>query len=82
MTDNLGYGKERRRQGNLDILTGKATFRCARQKTSNRIDLRTHFRDAFREMLSSIVANGHSFEECKDVFAQESVTVYCSTPNE
>ncbi|KAK0220624.1 HAD-like domain-containing protein [Armillaria fumosa] len=50
MTDNLGYGKERRRQGNLDILTEKATFR-----------------DAFREMLSSIVANGHSFEECKDV---------------
>lgn len=27
MTDNLGYGKEKRRQGNLDILAGKVTFR-------------------------------------------------------
>ncbi|TDL25297.1 hypothetical protein BD410DRAFT_785208 [Rickenella mellea] len=29
MTDNLGYGKVKRRQGNLDILSGKATFRDA-----------------------------------------------------
>jgi hypothetical protein len=27
MTDSLGFGKEKRRQGNLDILQGKATFR-------------------------------------------------------
>ncbi|KAL0576102.1 hypothetical protein V5O48_005876 [Marasmius crinis-equi] len=50
MTDNLGFGKEKRRQGNLDILSGKVTFR-----------------DEFRTMLESIVKNGHSFEECKQV---------------
>ena len=27
MTDFLGYGKEKRRQGNLDILAGRLTFR-------------------------------------------------------
>ncbi|KIJ38472.1 hypothetical protein M422DRAFT_33255 [Sphaerobolus stellatus SS14] len=27
MTDNLGFGKEKRRQGNLDILSGKVTFK-------------------------------------------------------
>jgi len=29
MTDFLGFGKEKRRQGNLDILSGKVTFRDA-----------------------------------------------------
>ncbi len=28
MTDELGFGPEKRRQGNLDILAGKVTFRC------------------------------------------------------
>ncbi|CAK5268907.1 unnamed protein product [Mycena citricolor] len=50
MTDNLGFGKDRRRQGNLDVLAGKQTFR-----------------DGFREMLQSIVANGWDFDACKDV---------------
>ncbi|KAF2279024.1 2-hydroxy-3-keto-5-methylthiopentenyl-1-phosphate phosphatase-like protein [Westerdykella ornata] len=27
MTDNIGYGRDKRRQGNLDTLTGKITFR-------------------------------------------------------
>ena len=27
MTDELGFGPEKRRQGNLDILAGKVTFR-------------------------------------------------------
>ncbi|TFK82884.1 hypothetical protein K466DRAFT_529811 [Polyporus arcularius HHB13444] len=49
MTDELGFGPEKRRQGNLDILAGKVTFR-----------------DAFREMLESVSANGHSFESCKE----------------
>ena len=29
------------------------------------------FRDAFREMLQSVVANGHSFEECKEVLRRD-----------
>ena len=32
MTDNLGYGYEKRRQGNLDIVTGRTTFRQVTQK--------------------------------------------------
>ncbi|KAJ7674288.1 HAD-like domain-containing protein [Mycena rosella] len=51
MTDNLGFGKARRRAGNLEILAGRQTFS----------------RDGFREMLESIAANGHSFDECKEV---------------
>ena len=27
MTDNMGYGKEKRRAGNLKVLAGEATFR-------------------------------------------------------
>ncbi|KAI0823489.1 HAD-like domain-containing protein [Trametes gibbosa] len=50
LTDTLGFGPEKRRQGNLDVLTGNNTFR-----------------DAFREMLESVSANGHTFEECKEV---------------
>lgn len=50
MTDNLGYGMEKRRQGNLEILSGRETFR-----------------DEFRRMLQSVVANGHTFDECKEV---------------
>ncbi|PFH45295.1 hypothetical protein AMATHDRAFT_161051 [Amanita thiersii Skay4041] len=49
MTDNLGYGRDKRREGNLNVLAGKSTFR-----------------DAFREMLDSVVANRHTFEECKE----------------
>lgn len=33
-------------------------------------------RDAFREMLESITANGHSFEECKEVLKKSSVTIH------
>jgi hypothetical protein len=29
MTDFLGYGKEKRRAGNLEILSGRVTFRYA-----------------------------------------------------
>ncbi|KAK7691735.1 hypothetical protein QCA50_005135 [Cerrena zonata] len=53
LTDHLGYGTEKRRQGNRDILTGKVTFR-----------------DAFREMLESVTANGHKFNECAEVLRQ------------
>jgi len=57
LTDNIGYGKEKRREGNLKVLSGEATFR-----------------DAFREMLDSVVANGHTFDQCKELL-KKSVTV-------
>ncbi|KAH9478598.1 Pdp3-interacting factor 1 [Psilocybe cubensis] len=50
MTDTIGFGKEKRRAGNLEILAG----------TDN-------FRDGFRKMLASVAANGHTFEECKEL---------------
>ncbi|KAF7300548.1 hypothetical protein HMN09_00939700 [Mycena chlorophos] len=49
MTDNLGFGKDKRRAGNLEILAGRQTFR-----------------DGFREMLESIVANGYTLDACKE----------------
>lgn len=36
MTDNLGYGMEKRRQGNLEILSGRETFRYARHRARRR----------------------------------------------
>jgi len=57
MTDNIGYGKQKRRDGNLRVLAGEQTFR-----------------DAFREMLDSVVANGHTFDECKELL-KKSITV-------
>ncbi|KAJ6537789.1 HAD-like domain-containing protein [Mycena capillaripes] len=53
MTDNIGFGKEKRRAGNLSVLEGRQTFR-----------------DAFREMLASIVDNGYSLDACKEVLRQ------------
>ncbi|KAF8958164.1 HAD-like domain-containing protein [Flammula alnicola] len=53
MTDNLGFGKAKRREGNLEILAGQDTFR-----------------DGFRKMLASVVANGHTFEQCKEILRQ------------
>jgi len=57
MTDNIGYGYEKRRAGNLRVLRGEQTFR-----------------DAFREMLDSVVANGHKFEKCKELL-KNSITL-------
>ncbi|KAI0692896.1 HAD-like domain-containing protein [Cytidiella melzeri] len=53
LTDHLGYGADKRRQGNLEILAGRETFR-----------------DEFRRMLKSVAANGHTFEQCKEVLKQ------------
>ncbi|KAF8960531.1 hypothetical protein BDZ97DRAFT_1302320 [Flammula alnicola] len=53
MTDNLGFGKARRREGNLEILAGQDIFR-----------------DGFRKMLASVVANGFTFEQCKEILRQ------------
>lgn len=31
------------------------------------LDFNCYRRDAFREMLDSVVANGHTFDECKEI---------------
>ena len=81
MTDVLGFGPEKRRQGNLDILAGKVTFRCASGQPSMVSDSHVSprgCRDAFREMLESVSANGHSFESCKEELKKSESFV---TPN-
>jgi hypothetical protein len=76
MTDFLGYGKEKRRAGNLEILSGRVTFRYAAAAVScsvrgaapsqlTRSSGHLPCRDAFREMLESVNEKGHKFEECK-----------------
>ncbi|PPQ75044.1 hypothetical protein CVT26_012068 [Gymnopilus dilepis] len=50
MTDNYGFGKEKRRQLNIEVLEGKSTFR-----------------DTFHDDLASVAANGHTFEDCKEI---------------
>jgi hypothetical protein len=69
MTDNIGYGKEKRRAGNLKVLAGEATFRYALSPIAKRrcVNRECHRRDAFREMLDSVAANGHTFDECKEL---------------
>ena len=51
------------------MLSGEATFRYVmlprHKKRCN--DRKGHCRDAFREMLDSVVANGHTFDECKEL---------------
>lgn len=70
MTDNLGFGLEKRRAGNLAILAGQETFRYEAVQSDLRFVLIFGDRDGFKLMLDSVVANGHTFEECKEVLKQ------------
>jgi hypothetical protein len=67
LTDNLGYGFAKRRAGNMTTLSGETTFRLALPRDALKTRSWRGCRDSFREMLESIVANGHSFDECKEV---------------
>lgn len=72
LTDFYGFGKEKRRNGNLEILAGRDTFRCCtrfRFFLSYNIYINFKFicRDGFHAMLESVVANGHTFEDCKEI---------------
>lgn len=67
MTDFLGYGKEKRREGNLEILAGRVTFRYVSMGKYSAFELMYFRSEAFREMLDSVSKNGHTFEECKQV---------------
>jgi hypothetical protein len=70
MTDNIGYGKQKRREGNLRVLAGEQTFRYLMfisRHLGRKSDPECHRRDAFREMLDSVAANGHTFDECEEL---------------
>lgn len=51
------------------MLSGEATFRYVMLPRHKRRynDRKRRRRDAFREMLESVVANGHTFDECKEL---------------
>ena len=58
------------------MLSGEATFRYVmllrhKRRYNDRIRRR---RDAFREMLESVVANGHTFDECKELLKKCTLT--------
>ena len=86
MTDFLGYGKDKRREGNLEILAGRVTFRCVSMGKYSASELMYCHREAFQEMLDSVSKNGHTFEECKQVLKdsafvrQTRVSAYIRAP--
>lgn len=78
MTDNYGYGKEKRRAQNLEVLAGKNTFRCVEYAPANHHDFSNNIalRDSFREMLTS-VAERHPFDECTEILRKSRRLVNC-----
>ncbi|KAI6103176.1 HAD-like domain-containing protein [Pisolithus croceorrhizus] len=60
MTDNLGYGKEKRREGNLDILSGKTTFRDEFRRMLESVSVNGHTLDECKEVLKQSA----SFSAC------------------
>lgn len=63
----LGFGVERRRELNVEILNGQKTFRYAPSLAplKRRADPLSRHSDAFAEMLESVWKNGHHFEDVK-----------------
>ncbi|KAJ7473787.1 HAD-like domain-containing protein [Mycena galericulata] len=51
MTDNLGFGKEKRRAGNLEILSGRQTFRDGFREMLESITANGYSFDACKEVL-------------------------------
>ena len=77
LTDNYGFGKDKRRLGNLEILAGRDTFRWAFFKLDVWPCINFLFRDGFRQMLDSVVANGHTFDECKEILQNSAWFYLC-----
>ncbi|KAL7007939.1 hypothetical protein EMMF5_002588 [Cystobasidiomycetes sp. EMM_F5] len=56
MTDNIGYGREKRRAGNVDILSGKTTFRDAFHEMLKSVsDSGTSFEDCQKILKKAII---------------------------
>ncbi|CUS14324.1 unnamed protein product [Tuber aestivum] len=70
LTDNLGYGEKKRRDGNIDILENRVKFRYfpilpPHHPPSTQLFLKLiHLSDAFKEMLDSVPT---PFDECVQV---------------
>ncbi|KAI6028220.1 HAD-like domain-containing protein [Pisolithus marmoratus] len=63
MTDNLGYGKEKRREGNLDILAGKTTFRDEFRRMLDSVSANGHTLDECKEVLKQNIKLDPGFRD-------------------
>ncbi|KAI6000382.1 HAD-like domain-containing protein [Pisolithus orientalis] len=63
MTDNLGYGKEKRRDGNLDILSGKTTFRDEFRRMLDSVSANGHTLDECKEVLKQNIKLDPGFRD-------------------
>ncbi|KAH9911934.1 HAD-like domain-containing protein [Epithele typhae] len=70
MTDELGYGPQKRRQGNLDILAGKVTFRDAFREMLESISGNGHNFEFCKEELKKNITLDGGFKDfhkyCKE----------------
>ncbi|KAM6503151.1 HAD-like domain containing protein [Amanita muscaria] len=70
MTDNLGYGKEKRREGNLSVLGGKTTFRDAFREMLESVSSNGHTFEECKELLRKNILLDTGFKEfntwCKE----------------
>ncbi|KAF7764060.1 hypothetical protein Agabi119p4_8597 [Agaricus bisporus var. burnettii] len=71
MTDHLGYGKEKRRQGNLEILGGKVTFRDAFREMLESVTKNGHTFEECKQILHDNIKLDEGFKSfyiwCKSV---------------
>ncbi|KAH9815418.1 HAD-like domain-containing protein [Melampsora americana] len=65
MTDNLGFGREKRRQGNLDVLEGKVTFRDMFKEMIDSVSSKYSF-DECREIVKKHIKLDPGFKEFLD----------------
>jgi len=63
MTDNLGFGKEERRNGNIKILNGEATFRDAFKEMLGSITENGHTFDDCKKILRENIKLDSGFKE-------------------
>jgi len=63
MTDFLGYGKEKRRAGNLEILSGRITFREAFQEMLESVSRNGHTFEECKQVLKDNIKLDSGFKE-------------------
>jgi len=63
MTDFLGYGKEKRRQGNLDILAGRVAFRDAFREMLESVSKNGHTFEECKQVLKDNIKLDSGFKE-------------------
>ncbi|KAI9431951.1 HAD-like domain-containing protein [Lactarius indigo] len=63
MTDFLGYGKEKRREGNLEILAGRVTFRDAFREMLESVSKNGHSFEECKQVLKDNIKLDSGFKE-------------------